>query len=305
MRIGVDLGGTKVEAVAIDAAGRERVRQRVPTPATSAGDRGYEAVLAAVVQLVAEVEGKVGSEEAPHTLGIGTPGAVSPRTGLLKNSNSTCLNGRPLERDLVAAFGRPLRLANDADCLALSEARDGAGAGADSVFGVILGTGTGGGLVVDGALHRGPNGNSGEWGHNPLPWAREDERPGPPCYCGKRGCIETFVSGTGLARDHSLVTGERRTAAEVAERAAAGDAGAVASLNRYLDRLARALASVINVVDPHVIVLGGGVSNVERIYAELPGRLPAYVFGGEANTPVRRARHGDSSGVRGAAFLWP
>jgi fructokinase len=239
------------------------------------------------------------------SIGIGIPGAVSPATGLVKNANTVVLNGRALDRDLCQALGRPVRVANDANCFALSEASDGAGADGRVVFGVIVGTGTGGGLVVDGKVLTGPHAIAGEWGHNPLPWPRDDERPGPPCYCGKSGCIETFLAGPGLARDHRIHTGETCDAGEVARRADAGAPEAVATLTRYADRMARSLACVINVLDPDVIVLGGGVSNIARLYREVPLLLGRYVFSDTVDTPIRPARHGDASGVRGAAWLWP
>jgi fructokinase len=297
LRIGIDLGGTKIEALAMDAAGNVLARRRVPTPA---GD--YDATLDRIVSLVRGLEREYG---AAARVGIATPGAVSPASGLIKNSNSTCLNGRPLQRDLEAALGRSLRLANDADCFALSEATDGAASGADTVFGVIIGTGTGGGIVINGRLLAGPNAIAGEWGHNPLPWPADDERPGPACYCGKHGCIETFLSGPGMAADHFRRCGEDLAAEQIARRAAAGDAAAETTLTRYEDRLARALASVINVIDPHVIVLGGGLSNIERLYANVPRRWGEYVFSDRVDTRLVPARFGDSSGVRGAAWLWP
>ncbi|MFZ5475391.1 MAG: ROK family protein [Myxococcota bacterium] len=278
-RIGVDLGGTKIEGVALDGS-VERARVRVPTPR---GD--YDGTVRAIVSLVERL--------GEGTVGIGIPGIVSPATGLVKNANSTWLNGRPFDRDLAAALGRPVRVENDANCLAVSEAADGAGAGARVVFAAILGTGCGGGLVVDGRPLTGRNAIAGEWGHNPLPWPREDEWPGPPCYCGKRGCIETWVSGTGLARDHLAVTGEARRAEELVDTPA---------LERLADRLSRALATVVNVVDPDVIVLGGGLSNVERLYDLLD--VGRWAFTDRLDTPIRRAVHGDSSGVRGAAWLW-
>ena len=297
MRIGIDLGGTKTESVAIDDAGTERVRLRVSTPS-----RGYDEIIASIVGLVRDTEAQVGQT---GTVGIGIPGAMSPATGLVKNANTVVLIGHPLDRDLARALGRPVRVANDANCFALSEASDGAGAGARVVFGVIVGTGTGGGLVVDGKLLTGPHAIAGEWGHNPLPWPRDDERPGPPCYCGRSGCIETFLAGPSLARDHRLHTGETRDASDIAQRAEAGDAAAVASMIRYEDRMARSLASVINLLDPDVIVLGGGLSNIARLYREVPLRLGQYVFSDTVSTPILPARHGDSSGVRGAAWLWP
>jgi fructokinase len=296
MRIGVDLGGTKIEAIAFDHAGRERARRRVPTP------RGrYAATLAAITTLVEGLE-RDGGE--PARVGIGMPGALSPATGLVKNANSVWLNARPLRQDLERLLHRPVRFANDANCFALSEARDGAGAGARVVFGVILGTGTGGGIAVDGRVLTGPNAVAGEWGHNPLPWPRPDEWPGAPCYCGRTGCVETFLSGPGLARDHREATGETFDAPTIAARAAAGDERCAATLARYEERLARALAVVINVLDPDVIVLGGGLSNLTRLYESVPERWGPWVFSDRVDTPLRPPRHGDASGVRGAAWLW-
>jgi fructokinase len=297
MRIGVDLGGTKTESVAIDDTGAERARLRVPTPSD-----GYDAIITSIVRLVHDTEACV---RQTGTVGIGIPGAVSPATGLVKNANTVALIGHPLDRDLARALNRPVRVANDANCFVLSEASDGAGAGARVVFGVIVGTGTGGGVVVDGKLLTGPHAIAGEWGHNPLPWPRDDERPGPSCYCGKCGCIETFLAGPSLARDHRLHTGETRDADDIARRAEAGDAAALTSMIRYEDRMARGLASIINLLDPDVIVMGGGVSNIARLYREVPSRLGQYVFSDTVSTPIVPARHGDSSGVRGAAWLWP
>ncbi len=296
IRIGVDLGGTKIEAVALDDHDRELIRRRVPTPADD-----YRAILDAITTLVADVEAEVGPAAA--TVGVGTPGAISPFTATMKNSNTTVLNGRPLDRDLEASLGRPVLIRNDADCFALSEARTGAGAGADPVFGVILGTGVGGGVVVAGRVVTGPNRIGGEWGHNPLPWPRPDELPGPTCYCGKTGCVETFLSGPGFARDHERATGERRSPPEIVARAEAGDAGARASLDRYVDRLARSLAVVIDILDPEVVVLGGGMSNVDVLYDRVPRVWDRYVFGGEVATRLVPNVHGDSSGVLGAALL--
>ena len=297
MRIGIDLGGTKIEAIAIEADGSVLRRIRVNTPA---GD--YQATLMTIHQLVRDLEAELGAQ---GSVGVATPGAISPSTGLLKNSNSTCLNGKPLDRDLADVLERPLRMANDADCFALSEAADGAARGAGTVFGVILGTGTGGGIVVQGRLLSGPNAIAGEWGHNPLPWPRDDERPGPTCYCGKQGCIETFLSGPGLALDHERQYAQELSARQIAERTTREDPQCLATLARYEDRLARALASVINILDPDVIVLGGGVSNIDRLYQQVPGLWSAYVFSDDVKTRLVRARHGDSSGVRGAAWLWP
>jgi predicted NBD/HSP70 family sugar kinase len=295
-RLGVDLGGTKIELVALDAAGHELLRRRVPTPQ---GD--YDATLHAVVELVRDAERELGAQ---GTVGIGTPGAISPATGLMKNCNSTCLNGRPLKHDIEIALGREVRLANDANCFALSEAVDGAGAGLDVVFGVILGTGVGGGVAVRGRALSGPNAIAGEWGHSPLPWPRDDERPGPDCYCGKAGCIETFLSGPGLARDHHAHTGQALDAARIASRAASGDAACEATLARYEDRLARGLATVINLLDPDAIVLGGGVGNIARLYENVPRLWGRYVFSDRVTTKLLAPYHGDSGGVRGAAWLW-
>ncbi|MGH8926783.1 MAG: ROK family protein [Acidimicrobiia bacterium] len=294
-RIGVDLGGTKIEAVALTPEGTELGRHRLPTPS---GD--YRATLEAIRDLVAEVEGRVGPTHP--TVGVGTPGALSPRTGLLKNSNSTALNGRPLDVDLAEILARPVILRNDADCFALSEARDGSGVGVRTVFGAILGTGVGGGVIVDGKGLRGPNAISGEWGHNPLPWLRADELPGDTCYCGKNGCIETFLSGPGFAAQDQG-NRERRSAPEIVEAARAGEPTARESLARYVDRLARSLATIINILDPDVIVLGGGMSNVDELYEQVPKRWADYVFGNTVDTPLVQNRWGDSSGVRGAAWL--
>jgi fructokinase len=295
MRIGIDLGGTKIEAIALDDRGCEQFRNRVPSPR---GD--YDGTIEAVRSLIADAERAAG----PASVGIGIPGAISPATGLIKNANSTWLNGRPLAQDLESRLGRPIRLANDANCLALSEAADGAAAGQSVVFGVIIGTGTGGGIVVDGRIVVGANAIGGEWGHNPLPWPQEGEWPGPPCYCGRTGCIETFLSGPGMARDHARATGEELDAGTIAARACSGDAPASATLARYEHRLARGLASIINVLDPDVIVLGGGLSNIERLYQRVPEIWGEYVFSDRVATRLAKAMYGDSSGVRGAAWLW-
>lgn len=297
MRIGVDLGGTKIEAIAIDRGGATLWRRRVATPA---GD--YAGTLDAVRDLVLAAERELSGRAS---VGVGSPGSISPSTGLLRNSNSTILNGKPLDADLSDRLDRPVRLANDANCLALSEASDGAAAHDRVVFGVILGTGVGGGLVVDKVLLRGRNCIAGEWGHNPLPWPRAREWPGPPCYCGKTGCIETFLSGPGLSREYLERTGRNLSAKEVVLAADAGDAPALECLSLYQDRLARSLALVVNVIDPDAIVFGGGLSNTDRVY---PGILPAlerYAFSDAVDTRIVRASHGDSSGVRGAAWLWP
>jgi fructokinase len=296
MRIGVDLGGTKIEAIGLDEDGAVRARRRVATPR---GD--YEATLDALCRLVLAVEREAGGRA---TVGVGMPGAISPATGVVKNANSVWLNGRRLAEDLGGRLPRPLRFANDANCFALSEANGGAADGARLVFGVIVGTGVGGGLVVDGRVWTGPNAIGGEWGHNPMPWPQAGEWPGPACYCGKTGCIETFLSGPGLSRDHRDATGEDADAAAIAGRAAAGGAAAMATLERYEDRMARALAGVINVVDPDAIVLGGGMSNIASLYAGVPRRFPRYVFSDRVDTRLLPPAHGDSSGARGAAWLW-
>jgi fructokinase len=297
VRIGVDLGGTKIEAVALGPGGAELARRRVPSPQGSA-----RASIEAVAGLVRDLEAELGE---PASVGVALPGTISPDDGRMKNANSVWLIGETLDRDLGAALDRPVRLANDADCFALSEATDGAGAGAGSVFGVILGTGVGGGIVVEGRLLAGPNAIAGEWGHNPLPGPADEERPGPPCYCGRAGCIETFLSGPGLARDHQASASEALDPPAIAARASAGDSACEASLARYEHRLARALASVINVIDPEVIVLGGGLSNLERLYDAVPRLWGEFVFSDRVNTRLLRNAHGDSSGVRGAAWLWP
>jgi fructokinase len=297
IRIGIDLGGTKIEAVALDEDGRELARERVLTPA---GD--YQATLRAVKGLLQTVLEKIDDD---YTIGVGTPGALSRATGLLKNSNSTCLNGKPIFRDLEELIGRPIRMANDANCFVLSEATDGAAAGAQVVFGVIVGTGTGGGIVVNEAIIAGPNAIAGEWGHNQLPWMNDRECPGPQCYCGKRGCIETFLSGPGMMRDHANEAGEQLQAEEIVAKALDGDQVCASTLARYEDRMARSLAHVINVLDPDVVVLGGGMSNITRLYENVPKLWGRYVFSDQVETRLLRPFHGDSSGVRGAAMLWP
>ena len=297
LRIGIDLGGTKIEVIALGAAGQELARHRVPTPQ---GD--YAATLAAVVGLVERVERETGRR---GTVGVGTPGALSRVSGLIKNANSTCLIGEPLKDDLQALLGREVRVANDANCFALSEAVDGAGRGAQVVFGVILGTGVGAGIVVNGRALEGANGIAGEWGHNPLPLPAGDDLPLPACYCGRAGCIETYLSGPGLAMDHARCSGELARPEGIVAGAAEGDPACEASLARYEQRLARALAGVINILDPDVIVLGGGLSNIERLYQRVPSLWCPHVFSDHVATRLVRARHGDSSGVRGAAWLWP
>ncbi len=297
MRIGVDLGGTKIETLALDGQGVARGGFRRASPRED-----YQATLTTIAEMVAETERQAGG--GPGRVGIGMPGTISPATGLVKNANSTWLNGRPFHEDLARALGRPLRLANDANCFAISEATDGAGAGAAIVFGVILGTGVGGGIVIGGQLLGGADGIAGEWGHNPLPWPRDDERPGPACYCGRAGCIETWLSGPGLSRDHAAHGGEEMAAVDIVAAAAAGTAAAEASLARYEGRLGRALAHVVNILDPHAIVLGGGMSKIARLYDRLPGLLAPYVFSDRVATRILAPRHGDASGVRGAAWLW-
>ena len=296
MRIGIDLGGTKTEIVALGDGGRELYRKRTDTPAAS-----YDAVVATIAGLVNEAEAALGQR---GTVGVGIPGTVSARTGLVKNANTTVLNGRPLDRDLGRVLDRKVRCLNDANCLALSEAVDGAGAGRRVVFAAILGTGCGAGIALDGRPWAGANLVAGEWGHNPLPWPTPDEFPGPACWCGKTSCIEKWISGTGFADDYARATGVRLKGEQIVARARQGEAAARGTLERYVHRLARALAHVVNLLDPDVIVLGGGLSNVDELYDMVPPQLANYVFGGEADTPVVRNKHGDSSGVRGAAWLW-
>lgn len=296
MRIGIDLGGTKIEGIALDITGDELARRRVPTP------RSYTLTIETIARLVADLEADAGER---GTVGVGIPGAVSPETGHIKNANSTWLIGQPFVDDLEHALGRPVRVMNDADCFALSEASDGAASGAATVFGVILGTGVGGGIVINGTCLQGPNLIAGEWGHNPLPWPTADELPGPSCYCGKSGCIESWVSGPGFERDYLAASGNTRTARDIVAAAASGEREASAALSRYTDRLARALATIVNVLDPHVIVLGGGMSNTPGLDESVSERLPRWVFSDHVATKVVSNQHGDSSGVRGAAWLWP
>lgn len=298
IRIGVDLGGTKIEIIALDTGAKTLLRERVATPQ---GD--YAATVEAVARLVESVESRLGCAGLP--VGVATPGALSQATGMLKNANSVCLNGRPLRQDLEKRLGRPLRFGNDANCFALSEAVDGAAVGGRVVFGVIIGTGTGAGIVVERRLLTGPNAIAGEWGHNPLPWPQGDELPGPVCYCGKRGCIETWLSGPGMGRDFTAHTGEALSAESIVARAEHGDAPSRAVLERYYDRMARALAQIINVLDPDLIVLGGGMGKIPTLYHEVPRRWGAYVFSDRVDTRLVPPKHGDSSGVRGAAWLWP
>ncbi len=297
MRIGIDLGGTKIEAIALDDCGGELFRKRVDTPQ---GD--YAATLRTIVSLVETAENNT---RISGSVGVGIPGTVSPTTGLVKNANSTCLNGQHLLEDLQQRLAREIRIENDANCFAMSEATDGAADSFNVVFAVILGTGTGGGIVSHGKLLNGVNAIGGEWGHNPLPWPHADELPGPQCYCGKRGCIETYLSGPGLSRDYLLHYGKSLLAAEIVSNAETGNTDAEATLQRYENRLARALASVINLLDPEVIVLGGGMSNIARLYDNIPRIWGDYVFSDTVVTQLRPPRHGDSSGVRGAAWLWP
>lgn len=302
MRIGVDLGGTKIEAVVLSHDGQELVRHRIPTPQDD-----YDQTISAISELVATVSNKANCDD--HTpVGIGIPGAISGATGLVKNANSTCLIGRPLDTDVQSALNRPVRVANDANCFAVSEAIDGAGKGHGIVFGVILGTGVGGGIAIDGRTHAGLNSIAGEWGHNPLPWAQHigglSETPGPKCYCGETGCIETFVSGQALSNDFVADGGAQVTAEAISSMARDGLVPAKAAIARYIHRLARSLASVVNILDPDVIVFGGGLSNINEIYETLPDLLNDYVFSDVCDTPCVKNVHGDSSGVRGAAWLW-
>ncbi|EAR7911464.1 fructokinase [Salmonella enterica] len=300
MRIGIDLGGTKTEVIALDDAGEQRFRHRLPTPRED-----YQQTIetiAALVDMAEQATGQTGS------VGIGIPGSLSPYTGVVKNANSTWLNGQPFDNDVSRRLKREVRLANDANCLAVSEAVDGAAAGAQTVFAVIIGTGCGAGVALNGLAHIGGNGTAGEWGHNPLPWMDDDElryREEIPCYCGKQGCIETFISGTGFATDYQRLSGKALKGDEIIRLVDTQDAVAELAISRYELRLAKALAHVVNILDPDVIVLGGGMSNVERLYKTVPSLMKSFVFGGECETPVRKARHGDSSGVRGAAWLWP
>lgn len=300
MRIGIDLGGTKTEVIALDDAGEQRFRHRLPTPRED-----YQQTIetiAALVDMAEQATGQTGS------VGIGIPGSLSPYTGVVKNANSTWLNGQPFDNDVSRRLKREVRLANDANCLAVSEAVDGAAAGVQTVFAVIIGTGCGAGVALNGLAHIGGNGTAGEWGHNPLPWMDDDElryREEIPCYCGKQGCIETFISGTGFATDYQRLSGKALKGDEIIRLVDTQDAVAELAISRYELRLAKALAHVVNILDPDVIVLGGGMSNVERLYKTVPSLMKSFVFGGECDTPVRKAQHGDSSGVRGAAWLWP
>ncbi|PXW49004.1 fructokinase [Erwinia sp. AG740] len=300
MRIGIDLGGTKIEVIALTNDGEEAFRHRVATPR-----HDYRQTLLAIANLVEMAEQATGQG---GSVGIGIPGTLSPVTGRVKNANSVWLNQQPLDQELAQRLGRPVRVANDANCFAVSEAVDGAAAGASKVFAVIIGTGCGAGMALDGRVHSGRNGVAGEWGHNPLPWMDEDEwrdQQAMPCYCGRTGCIETFISGTGFGMDYQRLSGHARHGHEIIALAEQGDQLAEQALQRYEQRLAKSLAHIVNVLDPDVIVLGGGMSNVKRLYDTVPALLKQWVFGGECDTPVRQAMHGDSSGVRGAAWLWP
>lgn len=295
MRIGIDLGGTKIEAIALDDSGDEIFRRRVATPVN-----GYQQILITIVDLIKSVEQETGQQ---GSIGIGTPGALSPASGLLRNSNTVCMNYMPVKQDLETLLNHPITMANDANCFALSEAVDGAAAGANVVFGVIVGTGTGAGVVVQGQVLTGPNAIAGEWGHNPLPWPLDDERPGPECYCGKLGCVETFISGPGMMRDHLLHTGQKLSTREIVRQSEQGDLAAEQTLKRYENRMARSLAHVINILDPDVIVLGGGMSNIQRLYQNVPDIWGDYVFSDKVFTRLVAPKFGDSSGVRGAAWL--
>ncbi|GIU36976.1 fructokinase [Shewanella schlegeliana] len=294
MRIGVDLGGTKIEVVALNDQGEELFRKRVATP------REYNSTLDTIEALVNEAEAHLGQK---GSVGVGIPGVISPFSGLVKNANSTWINGHPLDIDLAKRLGREVKVANDANCFAVSEAIDGAAAGKNMVFGVIIGTGCGAGIAINGKVHGGGNGIGGEWGHNPLPWMTAEEFNSTNCFCGNRDCIETFISGTGFVRDYQLAGGRATNGAEIVSLMQQGDAQATAAFDRYIDRLARSLAHVINVLDPDIIVLGGGVSNIDAIYVLLPDVLPRYVLGGECRTPVVQNMYGSASGVRGAAWL--
>jgi fructokinase len=300
VRIGIDLGGTKTEVIALSNAGVQLYRHRLPTPRED-----YHNTIETIATLVEMAETTVGERA---TVGVGIPGSLSPYTGVIKNANSTWLNGQTFDKDLSRRLNREVRLANDANCLAVSEAVDGAAAGAQTVFAVIIGTGCGAGVALGGRAHIGGNGTAGEWGHNPLPWMDEDElryRAEVPCYCGKQGCIETFISGTGFATDYQRLSGQSLAGSEIMRLVEAKDLLAEQAMSRYEQRLAKSLAHVVNILDPDVIVLGGGMSNVDRLYQTVPELVKNWVFGGECETPIRKAMHGDSSGVRGAAWLWP
>lgn len=301
-RVGIDLGGTKIEGIVLGVDGRTLAKIRIPTPRED-----YLATIAAIVRLVCDLERQAGTgEDLP--VGLGMPGSISPSSGGVQNANSTWLNGRPLASDLAQALQRPLRLANDANCFALSEFEDGAGAGAQTLFGVILGTGCGGGIVIGGHLLDGPRGIGGEWGHNPLPWPDNEENPGPPCWCGRQGCLETWISGPALAADHARLTGEQLSVEDIVARATAAPGSqqhaARATLSRHASRLARGLAHIVNLIDPDAIVLGGGLSKLEHLYREVPELMRPYIFADDRRVDIRPPRHGDASGARGAARLW-
>ena len=297
MRVGVDLGGTKIEALALDDNGIELQRIRVSTPR---GD--YDGTVQAIADLVRELETATGTQ---GTVGVGIPGTIVESTGLVKNANSTWINDKPFQVDLCTALDREVRCANDANCLAVSEATDGSVAGVAVVFAVIMGTGCGGGIALNGHVHAGRNGIAGEWGHTPLPWANADEYPGPACYCGRYGCLETWISGTGFENDYARRTGEALRGKDIVASAREGDAKAITCIDRLQDRLARGLAVIANILDPDAIVIGGGLSNMDELYIGVSERISGYAFGGSMYTPVLKAKHGDSSGVRGAAWLWP
>jgi len=296
MRIGIDLGGTKIEGIALDNKGNELIRHRVDTP-----QGNYQATLSSIVELVNYIETSAGQS---GSVGLGTPGSISPATKLLRNSNSVCMNGEPVQQDIEKLLGKQIRITNDANCFALSEATDGAAAGEAIVFGVIIGTGTGAGVVVNGKVLNGANSIAGEWGHNPLPWPQDIERPGPQCYCGNNGCLETFLSGPGLSNSYFELSEKKITAKEIVQLSEAGDSIAEQCLTQYEDRLARGLAHIINVIDPDAIVLGGGMSNIHRLYKNVPERWAKYIFSDVVNTKLLSPEYGDSSGVRGAAWLW-
>jgi len=296
IRLGIDLGGTKIEIIALDEQGKEILRERTSTP-----QQDYSATLESIKNLIIESEKSLGAQ---GSIGIGMPGALSVATGLVKNSNSVALNGKPIKQDLEKLLGREIRVTNDANCFALSEATDGAGKNAPVVFGIIVGTGTGGGIVINRKVLIGPNAIAGEWGHNPLPWPQQDELPGRDCYCGKKGCIETFLSGPGMAADHLQVSGNKLTAPEIVQLAEQGDSSCEQTLQRYEDRMARATASVINIIDPDAIILGGGMSNIKRLYHNVPELWKKYIFSDRIDTRLLPPVYGDSSGVRGAAWLW-
>ena len=299
IRIGVDLGGTKIAGIALDNAGAVLAQDRIATPRND-----YDGSLNAIAQMIEELCARTSTTPGQARVGVGIPGSISPATGLVQNGNSVWLNGRPLHRDLARRVGREIRLANDADCFALSEAFDGAAAGVHTVFGVIIGTGCGGGIVVSNRLVTGPHNTGGEWGHMPLPWTSQAERDGPPCWCGRQSCMETWVSGPALARDHERVTGQARSTHEIAASAQAGDELARATIKRHADRLARGLAVIVNLIDPDVIVLGGGLSNLSHLYDMVPELMAPHVFSDSCRVTIRPPLHGDASGVRGAARLW-